>query len=930
MNNKILITIFLSIIAMFTILIFDSTVYAESFKESFSSTVYDDLYIKKLHSDGTGKYKKLSKITRNSDGHFVYCVQPWLELKEGEQYDLITSNQEDILGIPRTVWKKISLIAYYGYGYQNHTDKRWYGITQLMIWKAVDSSGHFYFTKTLNGVQDTTYDWMGNEIEQLVNNHYTIPKFNTTNINIHIGESLSLIDYNGILNNYNLNLSNDNANISIVNNTLNIIGMKHGDLTITLNKNFDSNFLDTTPILYNHVSAQKLISVGMPDPISTKLKVNVVGSKVNVEKLDSKTLSLVPRGDGTFKDAIYGVYNENDEKVSEVVINENGIGTSDYLPKLGKYYLKEEKSSIGYLKDETKYYFEINAENINPTIQVYENAIERKVEIYKVFADGATSILKAEPNITFEFYLKSNMKLYETATTDKNGRLSVTLPYGTYIVSQKNTTPNYEKVADFEITINENTENPLYKLISNAPISAKLKVIKVDKDTGNIINRASIKFKIFNVDKNEYVFQKITYPFVKNVCEFETDANGILITPYPLMPGTYRLEEVDQRIDGYLWNKESVEFHIGDNSELIKDDELGIIFEVKFANKEVKGSVTIDKIGEEFIINNGNYTYNKINLANVKIGLYAKENIYSANGKLIYKSGQLVKEGFTNKDGKLIFNNLYLGKYFIKESVTDNNHVLDDKEYDLELKYKDQYTENISYNITLINYYQKGTIDFTKTDLVDGKTILNTKIEIYTENDELVFSGITDKDGKIVISDLPVNTKFYIIESEPATGYIKSTEKIYFEIKKNGEIVKANMSNKPITGILEFTKIDVSTSETLPNTLIEIYNEKEELIFSGRTDDNGKIIIPNLKYGKYYIVEREAPEGYILNDEKMYFEILEDGKVVKATMTDEKVVVEVPNTDSNNNFLSISISLIVFATGVIIYEEIKKRENKKK
>ena len=33
-------------------------------------------------------------------------------------------------------------------------------------------------------------------------------------------------------------------------------------------------------------------------------------------------------------------------------------------------------------------------------------------------------------------------------------------------------------------------------------------------------------------------------------------------------------------------------------------------------------------------------------------------------------------------------------------------------------------------------------------------------------------------------------------------------------------------------------------------------------------------------------MEKEAPEGYTLNPERMYFEILEDGKVVKATMTD--------------------------------------------
>lgn len=37
------------------------------------------------------------------------------------------------------------------------------------------------------------------------------------------------------------------------------------------------------------------------------------------------------------------------------------------------------------------------------------------------------------------------------------------------------------------------------------------------------------------------------------------------------------------------------------------------------------------------------------------------------------------------------------------------------------------------------------------------------------------------------------------------------------------------MKDKPITGTLEFTKTDVSTGEPLPNTLIEIYNEKMNL-----------------------------------------------------------------------------------------------------
>ena len=57
-----------------------------------------------------------------------------------------------------------------------------------------------------------------------------------------------------------------------------------------------------------------------------------------------------------------------------------------------------------------------------------------------------------------------------------------------------------------------------------------------------------------------------------------------------------------------------------------------------------------------------------------------------------------------------------------------------------------------------------------------------------------------------------------------------------FEIKENGEVIKSTMKDDDITGTLEFTKVDVSDGTPLPNTLVEIYNEKDELIFSGRTD----------------------------------------------------------------------------------------------
>ena len=62
--------------------------------------------------------------------------------------------------------------------------------------------------------------------------------------------------------------------------------------------------------------------------------------------------------------------------------------------------------------------------------------------------------------------------------------------------------------------------------------------------------------------------------------------------------------------------------------------------------------------------------------------------------------------------------------------------------------------------------------------------------------------------GKIIIDDLKVG-KYYILEKEASTGYVITTEKVYFEVKDNGEIdYPPNLSKTPyqIIGITPIVK----------------------------------------------------------------------------------------------------------------------------
>ena len=900
-----------------------------------------NVFIKKYRPDGYVKYQQGAFIRRSEDNAFVYCLQPYVEINNNlPYYKIARSDYATYLNMTQEQWDRISLLAYYGYQYNengyDHSHNRWYYITQVLIWRTAEPTSRFVFTDTLNG-KDNPDKFASEiaEIENLVANHYKRPSFNT-DVKVPISKSQNFVDQNGVLSNFKV-VSVENGTASINGNTLTITPTAVGQVKVKLAKN--TNKFSTNPIVYFSDHSQNVMRVGNYDPVPASVEITSVGGRLKIYKVDSDTKESNAQGNASLKGAVYGIYNLNNEKVGEIITDEYGYGISDYLPDLGDFTVKEITPSKGYTLDKNRYTFTVDKDNLLAELEVYEKVIEADVKLFKTFANGSTGILKGEPNITFEIYLNNctqknllksttgNTCMVGKITTDKKGFAEIKLPYGSYTFKQVTSTPNYEKVKDFEVVIDENSEKDIYKLISNAPIEAKIKIVKVDKETGETITRKGIKFRIKDAKTNEYVCQTITYPTAQKVCVYETDSNGIIITPSTLV-GDFLLEEVeDQIVEGYVWNNKTLSVHIGDGSVIILDENYGALLLVDFANERVKGKVDIVKNGEKFVIEDGTYRYEKTLLDDVVLGLYADEDIYIGSKK-IYSKDELIKEVKT-KNGKVSIDNLELGKYYIKEISTLKDYVLDETKYSFELTFKDQYTSLIIKDITLNNYYKKGKVEITKKDLITGDAIPNTILEIYTDKDELIYTGTTNEEGKIIIDDLKVG-KYYILEKEASTGYVITTEKVYFEVKDNGEIVKAEMQNKPIMGSVEITKVDISTGEVLPNTLIEVYNEKDELVFSGRTNEEGKILIENLRYGKYYFVEKEAPEGYQINNEKMWFEILEDGKIVKSELSDEKIIVEVPNTLKNDYMPFIMLGISALGIGVITYGIIKKRKSNKK
>ena len=388
-------------------------------------------------------YQKARFFRQTNTNEFAYCVEPFSLFNEDSSYNS-TNNPYNL---STSQIDKISKIAHFGYGYNNHTDPKWYAITQFMIWQ-ISSNGDYYFTDSLNGNKINIFQREIEEINNLIDNYNKMPIFE---------EEYTIISGN------NLILEKDFSNIKIIgdsflleNNKLTINPTKEGVYTYNLIK--EDNIYNKPYIFYQSSNSQNLIETGNISSINKSFKVTVLKTEIELTKIDKDTKSILPKGEASLDGAIYSLYNENNEFIEDLVIEHNQSIINNL--SLGKYYIKEKTPGKGYLLDTTTYEINISKEKTKHQLIVENKVIEKTITIEKKYGD--TNTLKEEENISFEIY----NYLYEkiaTITTNNLGIAEITLPYGTYTIKQINTKEGYNMVDDITITI-DNTDNEVLEL----------------------------------------------------------------------------------------------------------------------------------------------------------------------------------------------------------------------------------------------------------------------------------------------------------------------------------------------------------------------------------------------------------------------------------------------------------------------------------
>lgn len=386
-----------------------------------------------------------------------------------------------------------------------------------------------------------------------------------------------------------------------------------------------------------------------------------------------------------------------------------------------------------------------------------------------------------------------------------------------------------------------------------------------------------------------------------------------------------KLNEISNNEETIIFRKSSVDSQVSiiyykDDSQKLASLKISDPTTFMLKIKINGGSLEVNKKGEKVIYEDGTYKYETIQLQGATFALYANEDIKDGNGNIIYKKYELVDTltsdelGLAKIEGKL-----YFGSYFLVEGESSHGNMVNNEKIYFEITPDDIVDGKIIKYLDMQNYLPKGELIFSKVDLTTGKPIGNTIVQIFTEDDKLIFTGTTDSNGKIVIDNLPVG-KFYIIEKNPATGYKLSDEKVYFEIKENGEVVKAKMTNEKIRGDLVFKKVD-EEGNALAGVKIAIYNKDGSLYGTYVTDENGLVHIKGLEYGEYKLKEVSTVDGYELEDDTLYFSILEDGKSVELSMVNKKL----PQTGANDYVKNIAI-LLIATGGIIVILKLRKKQ----
>ena len=348
---------------------------------------------------------------------------------------------------------------------------------------------------------------------------------------------------------------------------------------------------------------------------------------------------------------------------------------------------------------------------------------------------------------------------------------------------------------------------------------------------------------------------------------------------------------------------------------------------VEFHNEREKAKVGIYKTDLE----SGKY------LAGAVFNLYTADDIYDADGNLVFAAGELVATSpETNADGYTYFTcdipirgELY-GSSTHKDAVTNSGKYIV-KELRAPLGY---YVNEEPMEVTFT--YDGEAVQVLESTCTDNPTEMWVSKRDLTNDEELPGATLTiqDMDGNIVeswvstdtphrVTGLHLGDAYTLTETRPADGYALA-DYITFRLLQKADEDGSNLQEAEVyylttrnflfwtwddwkllddatvimrddTIKVEISKKDLTTMEELPGAELTITDKDGKEIDRWVSTDKPHYI-EKLPAGDYTLTEVKAPDGYAFS-ESVPFTVLPTGEVQKFEMRDDVIKVEISKKD---------------------------------
>lgn len=570
---------------------------------------------------------------------------------------------------------------------------------------------------------------------------------------------------------------------------------KDGAIKATASGNTSDS--DKQAVLTSSYDAAKKILTLKNLKIQANVKLNKVSSIV--DKTSNKNITLT----GVEYD-VYSVTDDGAGNKKETIYKEDvataagGVLALSNVPE-GKYYAKEKTALKNYKRDDNKYSFEVKASNVNKETGASDTIIVK---------DGDKEYLTNEPqpvSVTVnDEGLGATYVLYgaDPATnpnqspiaekTLAQGKTSLTfdnLGWNTnYYVVQKSIPDGYildkaKKVTTFNRNDVENVdENELVQTVSFVNNPVTLKIAK-NNQFGELVKGANLVI-------TDAADSSKTFTWTSDGSQW--DLTGQLVTGH-----TYKITETNA-LPGYVAAnakdadgnaKYYVTVEVADDgtitatdagntsgnktqSVLTSDLKNGVL---TITNLQIKSDAKIEKVSS---------LDNNVKLSGVTFDLYQKTGT-TPDTKLDTK--------ITAADGKITFTGLYAGNYYVVETTTVNNYVLDSNPIEFTVDASSMNHETGLMNPVIISNEKSGkyvtnapkkvSIAITDKCMSDnGQTndnIFGAKYELYdvnpsTDGARLKQTIIIDRDTN-KFTGLDWNKTYYIKQVSVPDGYILDT-----------------------------------------------------------------------------------------------------------------------------------------------------------